>query len=124
VVSAVHLVVPSRPSRLAYEDDAVLSRAITTSSLEDRRDDVLEVIWTAMRDRLLAANPTHLTSPDEALRGHLRGRLRRLTVSRCPRRCRRSSVKPSVWMVPVWVVWMETSVWALSVESLPPALGG
>ena len=70
---------------------------MTAGSLEDRRDDVVEVVWAAVRDRLLVANPMHLTSRDEALRGHLRGWLRRLTVSRCPRRCRRSSV----WVVSV-----------------------
>jgi hypothetical protein len=41
---------------LTCEDDAALSRAMTAGSLEDRRDDVVEVVWVAVRDRQLVVN--------------------------------------------------------------------
>lgn len=44
-------------------DDAALSRAISTGALDDRWDEVLEVVRADVRDRLLVANPRHLARP-------------------------------------------------------------
>jgi aminoglycoside phosphotransferase (APT) family kinase protein len=44
-------------------DDAALSRAISTGALDERWDEVLEVVRTGVRDRLLVANPRHLALP-------------------------------------------------------------
>ncbi|SDE90507.1 Predicted kinase, aminoglycoside phosphotransferase (APT) family [Blastococcus fimeti] len=50
-------------ARLDCADDAALSRAITTGALDDRWDEVLEVVRASVRDRLLVANPRHLALP-------------------------------------------------------------
>lgn len=48
---------------LGCADDAALSRAIATGALDDRWDEVLEVVRAGVRDRLLVANPRHLALP-------------------------------------------------------------
>ncbi len=48
---------------LDLADDAALSRAISTGALDDRWDEVLEVLRAGVRDRLLVANPRHLAVP-------------------------------------------------------------
>jgi aminoglycoside phosphotransferase (APT) family kinase protein len=48
---------------LGCADDAALSRAISTGALDGRWDEVLEVVRADVRDRLLVANPRHLTLP-------------------------------------------------------------
>jgi hypothetical protein len=52
-----------RLDRLGCADDEALSRAITDGSLDDRRDAVVEAVRAGVRDRLLVANPRHLTMP-------------------------------------------------------------
>jgi hypothetical protein len=49
--------------RLGCPDDAALSEAIAAGTLDDRWDDVVTVVRTSVRDRLLVANPRHLTAP-------------------------------------------------------------
>jgi aminoglycoside phosphotransferase (APT) family kinase protein len=44
-------------------DDSALSRDISTGALDERWDEVLEVVRTGVRDRLLVANPRHLAVP-------------------------------------------------------------
>ncbi|SOC50963.1 Predicted kinase, aminoglycoside phosphotransferase (APT) family [Blastococcus aggregatus] len=44
-------------------DDAALSRAISAGALDDRWDEVLDVVRAGVRDRLLVANPRHLALP-------------------------------------------------------------
>ncbi|MBN1092198.1 phosphotransferase family protein [Blastococcus sp. TML/M2B] len=48
---------------LGCADDAALSRAITSGALDGRWDEVLDVVRAGVRDRLLVANPRHLTLP-------------------------------------------------------------
>lgn len=49
--------------RLGCADDAALSAAIATGTLDDRWDEVVAVVRTSVRDRLLVTNPRHLTVP-------------------------------------------------------------
>ena len=48
---------------LGGPDDAALSTAITTGSLDERWDDVVATVREAVRDELLVANPRHLELP-------------------------------------------------------------
>jgi aminoglycoside phosphotransferase (APT) family kinase protein len=52
-----------RLARLGCADDAALSHAILVGGLDDRWDDVLDAVRADVRDRLLVANPRHLTAP-------------------------------------------------------------
>ncbi|TFV58579.1 phosphotransferase family protein [Geodermatophilus sp. DF01-2] len=49
--------------RLGCRDDAALADAITTGALDDRWDEVVSVVREGVRDRLLVANPRHLSLP-------------------------------------------------------------
>jgi hypothetical protein len=53
----------ARLARLGCADDAALSHAILGGGLDDRWDDVLDAVRADVRDRLLVANPRHLTAP-------------------------------------------------------------
>jgi aminoglycoside phosphotransferase (APT) family kinase protein len=53
----------ARLARLGCPDDAALSRAILDGGLDDRWDDVLDAVRSDVRDRVLVANPRHLTAP-------------------------------------------------------------
>jgi aminoglycoside phosphotransferase (APT) family kinase protein len=52
-----------RLDALACVDDDALSTAITSGSLDDRWDDVVDAVREAVRDELLVANPRHLSAP-------------------------------------------------------------
>lgn len=52
-----------RLDSLGCPDDAALSTAITSGSLDDRWDDVVDTVREAVRDELLVANPRHLSVP-------------------------------------------------------------
>lgn len=49
--------------RLGCADDAVLSEAINSGTLDDRWDEVVAMSRDSVRDRLLVANPRHLGIP-------------------------------------------------------------
>lgn len=53
----------ARLDRLGCADDAALSAGILDGTLDDRRDDVVAAVRDDVRDRLLVANPGHLTRP-------------------------------------------------------------
>jgi hypothetical protein len=53
----------ARLDLLGCADDTALSRAIAERTLDDRWDEVVEAVRAAVRDRLLVANPRHLTMP-------------------------------------------------------------
>ncbi|WP_448628170.1 phosphotransferase family protein [Geodermatophilus sp. URMC 64] len=53
----------ARLDGLGCADDAALSRAIADGSLDARWDEVVEAVRADVRDRLLVANPRHLTAP-------------------------------------------------------------
>jgi aminoglycoside phosphotransferase (APT) family kinase protein len=53
----------ARLARLGCADDAALARAIGDGSLDERWDDVVDTVREDVRDRLLVANPRHLTMP-------------------------------------------------------------
>jgi hypothetical protein len=53
----------ARLVRLGCADDAALARAVLDGSLDHRRDEVVVAVREATRDRLLVANPRHLTAP-------------------------------------------------------------
>jgi hypothetical protein len=53
----------SRLAGLGCADDAALAGAIADGGLDDRWDDVVDAVRAAVRDRLLVANPRHLTAP-------------------------------------------------------------
>jgi hypothetical protein len=49
-----------RLDRLGVGDDAELAAAIRSGDLDDRLDDVRELVWQSVRDKLAVANPRHL----------------------------------------------------------------
>jgi len=53
----------ARLAGLGCADDAALSRAIAGGGLDHRWDDVVDAVRAGVRDRLLVANPRHLTAP-------------------------------------------------------------
>nr|WP_281371816.1 phosphotransferase family protein [Petropleomorpha daqingensis] len=53
----------TRLDRLGCADDVALARAIADGSLDDRWDDVVDAVREGVRDRVLVANPRHLTAP-------------------------------------------------------------
>ena len=53
----------ARLDRLGCPDDAALARAVLDGSLDHRRDEVVAAVREATRDRLLVANPRHLSAP-------------------------------------------------------------
>ena len=50
-------------ARLGVADEAELARAIRDGALDDRRDDVLDVVRETVRAKLEVANPRYLQSP-------------------------------------------------------------
>ena len=52
-----------RLAGLGCSDDAALARVIADGGLDDRWDDVVAAVRAGVRDRLLVANPRHLTAP-------------------------------------------------------------
>lgn len=50
----------ARLDRLGLADDAALSAAIRTGALDDRLDEVRELVWDSVRDKLAVANPRYL----------------------------------------------------------------
>jgi hypothetical protein len=53
----------ARLTALGCADDEALSGAIADGSLDDRWPDVVDAVRAGVRDRLLVANPRHLTMP-------------------------------------------------------------
>ena len=53
----------ARLDALGCADDDALSTAITSGSLDDRWDDVVDAVRESVRDKLLVANPRHLSAP-------------------------------------------------------------
>ena len=53
----------ARLERLSCADDAALARAVLDGSLDHRRDELVAAVREAARDRLLVANPRHLSAP-------------------------------------------------------------
>ena len=50
----------ARLARLGVADDAALAAAIRSGALDDRSDEVRELIWASVRDKLAVANPRYL----------------------------------------------------------------
>jgi hypothetical protein len=48
---------------LGVADDAELSAAIRSGALDDRLDEVRDLVWQSVRDKLAVANPKYLSSP-------------------------------------------------------------
>ena len=46
---------------LGCDDDAELAAAIRSGAFDDRLDDVRDVVWATVRDKLAVANPTYAT---------------------------------------------------------------
>ena len=51
-----------RLRRLGVEDDAELAAAIRSGALDDRLEEVRDLVWQSVRDKLAVANPKYLTS--------------------------------------------------------------
>lgn len=49
-----------RLDRLGVPDDAALAAAIRNGALDDRADEVRELVWASVRDKLAVANPGYL----------------------------------------------------------------
>lgn len=49
-----------RLDRLGVADDAELAAAIRSGALDDRADEVRDLVWASVRDKLAVANPRHL----------------------------------------------------------------
>src|SRR4051812_14154033 len=47
---------------LGVADDAELSAAIRSGALDDRLDEVRDLVWQSVRDKLAVANPKYLSS--------------------------------------------------------------
>ena len=54
---------PSCRDGFACADDEALSEAISGGTLDDRWDEVVALVKDSVRDRLLVANPRHLSVP-------------------------------------------------------------
>lgn len=46
--------------QLGVADDVELATAIRTGALDDRMDEVRELVWASVRDKLAVANPRYL----------------------------------------------------------------
>jgi len=53
----------ARLSSLGVADDAELSAAIRSGALDDRLDEVRELVWQSVCDKLAVANPKYLANP-------------------------------------------------------------
>lgn len=51
-----------RLDRLGCADDADLARRIRAGDLDDRIDEVRDLVWASVRDKLRVANPRYLES--------------------------------------------------------------
>jgi hypothetical protein len=49
-----------RLADLGFEDDRQLSQAIRSGALDDRLDQVRQIVWASVRDKLMVANPKYL----------------------------------------------------------------
>ena len=49
-----------RLARLGVTDDHDLARAIRDGEMDDRADEVRELVWASVRDKLAVANPRYL----------------------------------------------------------------
>lgn len=49
-----------RLDQLGVADDAELAAAIRSRSLDDRADEVRDLVWASVRDKLAVANPGYL----------------------------------------------------------------
>ncbi|HEY0521712.1 MAG TPA: DUF6285 domain-containing protein [Ilumatobacteraceae bacterium] len=52
-----------RLARLGVADDAALAAAIRSGALDGRLDEVRQLVWQSVRDKLAVANPKYLDSP-------------------------------------------------------------
>jgi hypothetical protein len=52
-----------RLQTLGVADDTELAAAIRSGALDDRMDEVRELVWQSVRDKLSVANPKYLASP-------------------------------------------------------------
>lgn len=60
----------ARLARLGVGDDAELATAIRSGRLDDRADEVRELVWASVRDKLAVANPRHLERARRGAGGH------------------------------------------------------
>jgi len=58
-----HAAHAERLQALGVADDAELSAAIRSGALDDRLDEVRELVWQSVRDKLAVANPKYLANP-------------------------------------------------------------
>jgi hypothetical protein len=58
-----HAAHTERLHALGVADDAELAAAIRSGALDDRLDEVRELVWQSVRDKLAVANPKYLSSP-------------------------------------------------------------
>jgi len=61
--AAQHAAHAERLRALGVADDAELSAAIRSGALDDRLDEVRELVWQSVRDKLAVANPKYLSAP-------------------------------------------------------------
>lgn len=50
----------ARLVQLGMSDDAALAAAIRSGALDDRSDEVQDLVWASVRDKLAVANPRYL----------------------------------------------------------------
>jgi hypothetical protein len=53
-----------RLARLGVSDEEELAAAIRSGRLDDRLDDVIDVVGQTVRDKLLVANPKYVETPE------------------------------------------------------------
>ena len=56
---------PARLARLGVTDDAELAAAIRSGALDNRIDEVRELVWASVKDKLAVANPTYLARTEQ-----------------------------------------------------------
>lgn len=56
----------ARLDALGVADDAELAAAIRSGALDDRAEEVRELVWASVKDKLAVANPTYLGDRTEA----------------------------------------------------------
>ena len=57
---AQHHAHEARLAQLGVADDAELAAAIRSGALDDRLDEVRDLVWASVRDKLAVANPNYL----------------------------------------------------------------
>ena len=55
-----HAAHEARLAQLGCADDAALAQAIRSGALDDRLDEVRDLVWASVRDKLTVANPKYL----------------------------------------------------------------